>query len=184
MCHCGQSSHSRGTANLLHGAKWVEEKPPNREGSCRPRCSFATFPRLHLESSASPCRGRTGATEDPQVARDDAETNPAVHAFDAVVTTARQSMALFEHTDAALAAGPPTQRPMKPARPGLATSTRRRASRRSPRSSRWSRASATASSTRLANGRSSAGPTSPTFDCGGAHERVSVKRVRQRTEGD
>jgi len=100
------------------------EKPPNREGSCRPRCSFATFPRLHLESSASPCRGRTGATEDPQVVRDDAETNPAVHAFDAVVTTARQSMALFEHTDAALAAGPPTQRPLKPARPGLATSTR------------------------------------------------------------
>ena len=42
-----------------------------------------------------------------QIVRDDAQADPAVHAGDAMVATAAQTVATFEHTDATFAADAP-----------------------------------------------------------------------------
>src|SRR5258708_36518014 len=50
-----------------------------------------------------------------QIVGDDAEADPAMHAVDAMVATAAQTMSTFEHTDAAFASDAPALPAAEPA---------------------------------------------------------------------
>src|SRR5258708_4295497 len=57
------------------------------------------------------CKGR----DVHQIVRDDAESDPSVHAIDAMVATAAQTMTTFEHTDATFAPDAPALPATEPA---------------------------------------------------------------------